>query len=175
MTDGTFNMAVVRSYLPVPNSDGQVGALLDLAPEQVKAIAAGDLTQLESMLLTQAVALQAMFSDLARRGRDQPHIEWQRMLMSLSLKCAAGSRQATVALAELRMPKSVTFAKQANISSGPQQVNNGVAVPTGTTGKQHTAQPASWGAIESLPTPDTAAAWPPLLPTAAEAVNVGSV
>ena len=28
MTDGTFNMAVVRGYLPVPNSDGQVGALL---------------------------------------------------------------------------------------------------------------------------------------------------
>ena len=81
----------MRGYLPVPNSDGQVGALLDLAPEQVKAIAAGDLTQLESMLLTHAVALQAMFSDLARRGRDQPHIEWQRMLMSLSLKCACRS------------------------------------------------------------------------------------
>ena len=74
----------MRGYLPVPNSDGQVGALLDLAPEQVKAIAAGDLTQLESMLLTQAVALQAMFSDLARRGRDQPHCRFPFKL-SLSI------------------------------------------------------------------------------------------
>ena len=73
------------------------------------------------------------------------------------------------------MPKSVTFAKQANISSEPQQVNNGAAAATGITGKRHTAQPASSGAIESLPTPDTAAARPPLLPTAAEAMNVGSV
>jgi len=174
-TDGTFNIALVKLYMPKVNDGVDLHALVDQLPAQVKAIAAGDLTQLESMLLTQAVALQSMFSDLALRGRDQPHIEWQRMLMSLALKCASGSRQAIVALAELRMPKSVTFAKQANISSGPQQVNNGVAVPTGTTGKQHTAQPASWGAIESLPTPDTAAAWPPLLPTAAEAVNVGSV
>jgi len=35
--------------------------------------------------------------------------------------------------AELRMPKSVTFAKQANVAIGPQQVNNVVA-PTESTG-----------------------------------------
>jgi hypothetical protein len=53
-------------------------------------------------------------------------------MTSLALKAAAGSRQAIVALAELRMPKSVLFAKQANVTTGPQQVNNGVQAETGT-------------------------------------------
>jgi len=132
-TDGTFNIALVKLYMPKVNDDVDLHALVDQLPAQVEAIAAGDLTQLENVLLTQAMALQAMFTDLALRGRDQNHIEWQRMLMSLALKCAAGSRQAVVARAELRMPKSVTFAKQANVAIGPQQVNNVVA-PTESTG-----------------------------------------
>ena len=78
------------------------------------------------MLLTQATALQAMFVDLAVRARKQDRFEGIQIMTTLALKCAAQSRQAVTALAELRMPKTVMFAKQANVTSGPQQVNNGV-------------------------------------------------
>ena len=66
-------------------------------------MASGDLTQLETMLLTQAAALQAMFVDLALRGRAQNNREWLQTHTALALKCAAGSRQAIVALADRRI------------------------------------------------------------------------
>lgn len=67
-----------------------------------------------------------MFIDLALRAKRQDRFEGIHTMTTLALKCAAQSRQAVTALAALRMPKTVMFAKQANVSSGPQQVNNGV-------------------------------------------------
>lgn len=128
-TDGTVNCALVAQYLPELNGGVSPQALSIALPGQVKAIASGDLTQLETMLLSQATALQAMFVDLAGKARVQTNREWMQLHSTLALKCAAGSRQAIVALAELRMPKSVLFSKQTNVSSGPQQVNNNVNPP----------------------------------------------
>ena len=78
---------------------------------QVKAISFGDLTQPETMLLAQATALQAMFVDLAGKARHRTSRERMQLHSTLALKCAAASRQAIVALAELRAQKSVLFAK----------------------------------------------------------------
>jgi len=127
-TDGTVNLVVVARYLPNLNGGASSQALSAVLQEQVKAIAGGDLTQLETMLLAQATALQAMFVDLAYRAKAQDSREWLQLHSTLALKCAAGSRQAIVALAELRAPKSVLFAKQANFAQ-QQQVNNGMAAP----------------------------------------------
>lgn len=129
LTDGTCNAVVVKEYLTPTTGLGEVRAIAALGREQAKAVGAGDLSHLESMLLTQAVALQAMFSDLAVRAKRQDRFDGIQTMTTLALKCAAGSRQAITALAELRMPRSVMFAKQANVTSGPQQVNNGVVAP----------------------------------------------
>jgi hypothetical protein len=120
------NAAVTLAYLPAVNGGSTVQALYEAGDMQARVIAAGDLTQLETLLLTQASALQAMFIDLACRAKNQNQFNGIQTMTSLALKAAAGSRQAIVALAELRMPKSVLFAKQANVTTGPQQVNNGV-------------------------------------------------
>ena len=129
MTDGTLNAAVTLAYLPRINDGSTTQAVADRGHAQAKAIAAGDLSQLEHMLLTQATALQAMFIDLACRAKNQTNIDLTQILTTLALKSASGSRQAITALAELRMPKSVLFAKQANLTTGPQQINNGAPVP----------------------------------------------
>lgn len=129
MTDGTVNSAVVQSYLSNVNGGSDVQTLARRGVEQAGAIAAGDLSQLEAMLLSQATALQAMFTSLALRAKLQDRFDAIQTMTVLALKCAAGSRQSITALAELRMPKTVMFAKQANVTSGPQQVNNGVAAP----------------------------------------------
>ncbi len=72
---------------------------------------------------------QAIFVDLANRAKGADHREWQHHHMTLALKAQAQCRQAITALVELRMPKTVTFTKLANVTNGPQQVNinNGLA------------------------------------------------
>ena len=126
MTNGQCNAIVVQQYLQFINGGGDIQALSRVSGEQARAIGNGDFSSLEAMLLTQATALQAMFIDLALRAKRQDRFEGIHTMTTLALKCAAQSRQAVTALAELRMPKTVMFAKQANVSSGPQQVNNGV-------------------------------------------------
>lgn len=128
MVDGTACGVVTARYL-----EGIEGGANGLDVEAciakaVRSVADGDLTTLERMLLQQAATLQAMFVELAFRSRTQTSRENLQTVTSLALKAAAGSRQAITALAELRMPKQVLFAKQANVNNGgQQQVNNGGA------------------------------------------------
>jgi hypothetical protein len=129
MTNGQCNAVVVQQYLHYVNGGSNVQALSEVSMKQAQAIAGGDFSSLEHMLLTQATALQAMFVDLATRAKRQDRFDGIQTMTTLALKCAAQSRQAVTALAELRMPKTVMFAKQANVTSGPQQVNNGVVAP----------------------------------------------
>ena len=123
MQNGQCNAAVVQSYLHFVNDGSNVLALSKVSMKDAVAIGSGDLSSLEHMLLTQATALQAMFVDLALRAKRQDRFDGIQILTALALKCAAQSRQAVTALAELHQPRSVMFAKQANVSSGPQQIN----------------------------------------------------
>lgn len=87
-----------------------------------------------------------MFVDLAQKARHQTNREWLQLHSTLAPKCAAGSRQAIIALAELRALRSVLFAKRANVNNGgQQQVTNRVVAPTQSRGKEQATQPASWG------------------------------
>ena len=149
MTNGQCNAAVVQQYLHFVNGGSNIQALAEVSTEQALKIGSGDLYSLEHMLLSQATALQAMFVDLALRAKRQDRYDGIQIMTTLALKCAAQSRQAVTALAELRMPKTVMFAKQANVSSGPQQVNNGVAPPVSPPRKEATADARSVPAIST--------------------------
>ncbi len=129
MTSGQCNALVVQKYLHFVNDGSNIQALAEVCTEQTRAIGSGDFGSLEYMLLSQAQAMQAMFINLATLAKQQDRFDGIQTMTTLALKCAAQSRQAITALAELRMPKTVMFAKQANVTSGPQQVNNGVAAP----------------------------------------------
>ncbi len=96
----------------------------------------GDLSNLEDMLLTQATALQTMFTSLARRAAHQDQLKHYGVFMGLALKAQAQSRATITALVDLKYPKQATFVKQANIAHGPQQVNN-APIPTGTHASTH--------------------------------------
>ena len=80
---------------------------------------------MEAMLVGQAHALQTIFTSLARRAANQEYLKQYGMYMSLALKAQSQSRSTIQALTELKYPKQVAFVKQANISHGHQQVNNG--------------------------------------------------
>lgn len=90
---------------------------------------AGDLQMMERMLVAQATALQSMFASLARRAVHQEHLRQYEAFMNLALKAQSQSRATISALVELKYPKQATFVKQANISHGAQQVNNGTPSP----------------------------------------------
>ena len=168
MTNGQCNAAVVQQYLHFVNGGSNIQALAEVSTEQALKIGSGDLYSLEHMLLSQATALQAMFVDLALRAKRQDRYDGIQIMTTLALKCAAQSRQAVTALAELHQPRSVMFAKQANVSSGPQQVNNGVTPSVSPHRQEATADARSVPAITT--TLDTVMPASPL----SEASKVGT-
>ena len=96
--------------------------------KKVEQIQKGDMGSVEAMLYGQAVALETIFTNLARRSASNAgeFIKAADTYMRLALKAQAQCRSTLEALIELKNPRPIAFVKQANISNGPQQVNNGI-------------------------------------------------
>jgi hypothetical protein len=94
--------------------------------ESGNAVNNGDLKGAEQMLNAQAVSLNSIFAELARRSAMNvgEHMEAMERYMRLALKAQGQCRATLETLAAIKNPP-VVFARQANISNGPQQVNNG--------------------------------------------------
>lgn len=94
--------------------------------EHGEAVNRGDLQAAERMLNAQAVALNAIFGELARRAALNmgTHLGATESYLRLALKAQSQSRATVETLAAIKNPP-VVFARQANIAHGPQQVNNG--------------------------------------------------
>lgn len=108
---------------------GQVdlAGLVEDLRERVKKVQGGDMQPVEAMLYGQAMTLETIFTSLARRATSQEYLKQFQTYLGLALKAQAQCRATLEALAEIKNPKPVLIAKQANISGGHQQVNNGVA------------------------------------------------
>jgi hypothetical protein len=96
----------------------------DLVKRVVK-IKAGDMSSVEAMLFGQAKVLETMFTSLARRAANNDGLKQFQCNLTLALKAQAQCRATLEALAEIKNPRPVQFVKQANMTTGPQQVNNG--------------------------------------------------
>ena len=99
---------------------------------RTEKVQAGDLRQLEAMLFGQAQVLQTVFTNLSRRASSAEYLKQFSVYMGLALRAQAQCRASLEALAEIKNPRPVAFVKQANISGGHQQVNNGVSGENGT-------------------------------------------
>lgn len=106
----------IREELDTPS-------LLDELVEQARRLGKGDTSQPEAMLINQAVALQSLFAGLTERALAQPSSPYFQELMRLGLKAQGQCRSTLQALAALKAPPSI-YAQQANVTSGPQQINN---------------------------------------------------
>lgn len=91
---------------------------------QVMDVNGGDLSRAEAILITQAHTLNELFNNLARRAGKQDYMHNYETYMRLALKSQSQCRATLETLAAIKNPP-VVFAKQANISHGHQQVNNG--------------------------------------------------
>lgn len=106
----------------------------DVLQKRAERVHGGDLREVETTLVAQAAALNAVFTDLARRaalnmGEYMGAVE---TYMRLALRAQNQCRMTLETLATIKNPP-VVFAKQANIAHGHQQVNNGIPAHAGET------------------------------------------
>ena len=106
----------IREELDTPS-------LIDELVEQARRLGEGDTSQPEAMLINEAVALQSLFAGLTERALTQPMSPHFQELMRLGLKAQSQCRSTLQALGALKAPPSI-YAQQANVTSGPQQINN---------------------------------------------------
>ena len=126
-TRASINAAiVVQSYQGNIMGEGvDIPELVANMQGKFKRVKNGDLSEMEAMLVGQAIALQTMFTALAQRAAAQESLQPRTAYMSMALKAQAQSRATISALVDLKYPRqAATFVKQANISGGHQQVNN---------------------------------------------------
>jgi hypothetical protein len=102
-------------------------ALMAQLEAQHASLATDNLAQAENMLMSQAVALQAIFTKLAVRAMSSTGEDQIQCMLGLALRAQSGCRATLQTLGELKNPRHTTFVKQANIAQGAQQVNNGAA------------------------------------------------
>ncbi len=102
-----------------------VNALADELALQIESVNNGNMKRPEAMLLSQAHTLDELFNNLARRAKNQEFMSNLETYLRLALKAQTQCRATLETLAAIKNPP-VIFAKQANISSGHQQVNNGI-------------------------------------------------
>ena len=120
-TTSTLSAVTLKSY----SGAGDALDVADLVPEMLKAgdkVVDGDLSLVERMLVNQAITLDAIFNNMAQRSHKQDTYKGIEVLMRLALKAQAQARSTAEALALLKNP--MPYIKQANMTTGPQQVNN---------------------------------------------------
>jgi hypothetical protein len=120
-----IGMMQPKHLADVIDAPGMLATLRD----QATAVQRGDLTHAEAMMINQASALQSMFVRLAERAMEQTQMAHLEGFMRLALRAQSQCRATMETLATIRNPP-VIFAKQANVTTGPQQINNGTAAPS---------------------------------------------
>ncbi len=122
----------VRAAATIQEFDGDslnVNYLVNELREQVAEVQAGNMKRPEAMLVAQAHTLDALFSNLSRRSHansNAGYTDSAERYLRLALRAQAQAVRTIEALGELKNPRAVAFVRQANISHGPQQVNNGM-------------------------------------------------
>ena len=105
-----------------------VNALTKILGQQTADVIDGSMVRPEAMLLCQAHTLDALFNSLIMKGLDQTHTPHYEVFMKLAFKAQSQCRSTLQTLSDIKNP-SVVYAKQANITNGNQQINNGVPAP----------------------------------------------
>ena len=133
VSDGLASTAATAiRFIKQDHGDVSLTELVASLRDQGEAVNRGDLAAAERMLSAQAVALNAVFAEMARRAALNmgEHLGATESYMRLALKAQSQSRATVETLAAIKNPP-VVFARQANINNGgQQQVNNGALRPT---------------------------------------------
>lgn len=127
--DPALNAGIVAAAhsIVAPNDDKaqaiDAAAAIEFITQRVRD---GDLSDLEAILVGQAVALNIASTEMLTRARKIGTADALNTLAAAGMRAAAQSRAAIDSLVNLKNPRQVAFVKQANINNGgQQQVNSG--------------------------------------------------
>ncbi|MDB4409324.1 hypothetical protein N9235_00720 [Gammaproteobacteria bacterium] len=125
-------------------SDLDFVGLINALSEQVELANSGNLCRSGGMLVAQAHTLDAIFNNLAQRAAMNlgASIEATETYLKLALRAQSQCRATWEAVSAIQNPPLAGYVKQANITHGPQQVNNGPApeAETSRAGKSENPQ-----------------------------------
>jgi hypothetical protein len=129
--------SVVTNAVTASNfAKGSFGVLdlsesISVMNEKIAKVKAGDMSDVEATLIAQAVTLDTVFNELARRAALNmgEHLTATESYLRLAFKAQAQCRSTLETLAEVKSPRQATFVHQQNIA-GQQQVNNASDNPT---------------------------------------------
>ena len=124
-TTSVLSAVTLKRY----SGGGDALEIPDLVVEMRKAgdeVVDGNMGLIERMLANQAMTLDAIFNNMAQRSHSQETFKGIEVLMRLALKAQAQARSTAEALALLKNPQP--YIRQANMTTGPQQINNGSVV-----------------------------------------------
>lgn len=116
---------VVHAFQP-PDSNGEFNGFVDVIQERVEAVKAGDLSIADEMLVSQATALNGLFTYLVHRSKTEKSLDGVETMLRLGLKAQAQCRNTLETLALLKNPQAPSFIRQQNVATN-LQVNNGAA------------------------------------------------
>jgi len=119
-----LSTAVIESFGVGIGDDFNFPSTIKTLEKTIQQIKSGDLSKIEEMYISQAMALEVMFTSLARRAKAQEKLLQYETHMRFALKAQNQCRATLQALVQLKQPSNTTFVKQANIAQGHQQVNN---------------------------------------------------
>lgn len=122
------NAMTARAFLNPSQPNLSITELVASVKTHGEKVNGNDLAAAEQMLVAQAIALNSIFAEMARRSALNmgDYLDATDRYMRLALKAQGQCRATLETLATIKNPP-VVFARQANIAHGPQQVNNGVA------------------------------------------------
>ena len=96
--------SVILTYQEnIMGKDTDINALIEGLQDTCKDVHAGDLKSVETMLVTQAKALQTIFTSLARKAHVQTHQKHYEAFLGLALKAQTQSRATITALVDLKL------------------------------------------------------------------------
>lgn len=138
---GLVSSQTAAIYSPQVNGE-KVGMddMIAEASQAARSVADHKLGRVETMLVSQMIALDAMFNNLAQRAYKAEYMDGMATYTKLALRCQAQARCAAEALAMIKNPQP--YIKQANIAQGHQQINNTYASTSSHNDKVVEASPA---------------------------------
>lgn len=120
--------ALVMSELVYGNSELEVLDLCAVLRERGEDVERGDLAKLLGTLGIQAIVLDGIFTNFARRAAMAKTNDELERYLRIAMKAQSQCRTTVESIAVTQQGPAI-FAKNANINNGQQQVNNGVPAP----------------------------------------------
>jgi hypothetical protein len=122
----TVHEVMKRQLGAVP--DFAVGGLIEELAAQCTEVSQGNLERPEALLMAQSTTLDAIFQNLTQQAyKHMGQLDVVERLLRLAFRAQSQSRATVETLGNMKNPPTV-FARQANLTTGPQQVNNGIAL-----------------------------------------------